>query len=138
MILIAVVDDSNGMMFHNRRQSKDSVLRERILSLVKDKKLWINSYTAGQFLDCRGETIRVDEDFLDKAESGEYCFVENVSVSSREKSIEKIILFRWNRRYPSDFWFDFALKEPEWRRIEINEFSGSSHERITEEVYVRG
>ena len=34
MIIIAAVDDRNGMMFNHRRQSQDKVLREKILSLT--------------------------------------------------------------------------------------------------------
>lgn len=138
MIVIAVVDDNKGMMFNKRRQSKDQVLRERILSLAGEGKLWMNEYTYRQFLDCSIGNIRVDEKFLDKAGAGEYCFVENTPVIPYEKRIEEIILFKWNRRYPSDFWFEIDLDGPEWKLSETREFTGSSHEKITEEVYVCG
>ena len=35
MRVIVAVDDRNGMLFHNRRQSQDRVLRERILSMTQ-------------------------------------------------------------------------------------------------------
>ena len=54
------------------------------------------------------------------------------------KDIEKIILYRWNRKYPADFRFDINLEDSEWKLAETREFTGSSHEKITEEVYVRG
>lgn len=156
MILIAAVDDNNGMMFNKRRQSKDRSLRERILLLAKGHKLWMNDYTYRQFLDeavsitekhtgsapeaadgIAIEEICVDEDFLESAGSGEYCFVENVPAASYEEKMEKIILFRWNRKYPSDFQFDIELGTCGWKLAETKEFPGFSHEKITEEVYVR-
>ena len=58
MILIVAVDEDKGMMFNRRRQSKDRVLRERILSLAKGGKLWMNAYTRRQFPeDAQGEII---------------------------------------------------------------------------------
>lgn len=138
MILTAVVDDDNGMMFNKRRQSKDSVLRERLLALAQGGKLWMNSYTLRQFSEDDREKIQADEDFLDHAGPGEYCFVENVPAAPYDERIEKIVLFRWNRKYPADAWFDINLDEGGWKLSETREFSGSSHEKITEEVYVRG
>ena len=34
MIVITVIDDNMGMMFNNRRQSQDCILREQILALT--------------------------------------------------------------------------------------------------------
>lgn len=144
MIVMAVVDDNNGMMFNRRRQSKDRILRERMLSLAEGGRLWMNEYSCQQFSEDgsaeAGANVKfcVDEEFLKKAGWGEYCFVENIPLIPYEKSIEKIILFKWNRKYPSDLKFDINVGNPPWNLAETREFSGSSHEKITEEVYVRG
>lgn len=45
MKLIAIIDDNYGMMFNNRRQSKDSVLIDRIIEISKEHKLWVSMYT---------------------------------------------------------------------------------------------
>ena len=135
MILIAVVDDSGGMMFNRRRQSQDRVLREKILSLTEKSCLWMNDYTAKQFADYAAK-IHADNDFTQKADAGEYCFVENTSVSACADRIEKVILFKWNRAYPADFFFDLDLSAPEWKLLETEDFPGFSHEKITKEVYV--
>lgn len=134
MILIACVDDNLGMLFNNRRQSMDSVLRGRILTMCAGKKLWMNAYSCGQF-DENFEGITVDEDFMAKADSDDYCFAENISVKPYEKEMQKIILYRWNRVYPADLYFDIDLKN--WHIKESNDFAGSSHDKITEEVYVK-
>ena len=100
MILIACVDDNLGMLFNNRRQSMDRVLRARLLK---------------------------------------FCGAHNLAghdvVKASEKEMQKIILYRWNRVYPADLYFDIDLKN--WHLKESNDFAGSSHDKITEEIYVK-
>lgn len=55
MIVILAIDDTGGMMFHGRRQSCDRVLRKKILHITKEKKLWMNSYSAKQFVETEGK-----------------------------------------------------------------------------------
>ena len=133
MILIACVDDDNGMMFNHRRQSQDRVLRERILKMTNGCRLWMNHYSVRQFESA--PQINVDDNFLNEAVHGDYCFVEDLDVKPYENRTEKIILYKWNRRYPSDLHFGIDLSA--WDLVEMVEFPGSSHEKITEEVYVR-
>lgn len=136
MIIIAAVDNHNGLMFNHRRQSRDKILQEKILEMTADSKLWINHYTEKQFIDtaaCR--QLNIDDNFLNKAASGEYCFVENSSLQKFEARIEKIILFKWNRDYPRDFVFDINLGSGQWKLTYSEDFAGYSHEKITMEVY---
>ncbi|MCP1103375.1 hypothetical protein M2454_002760 [Aequitasia blattaphilus] len=136
MIVIACVDDALGMMFNKRRQSKDKVLQKEIMEATAGKKLWMNQYSLNQFQEEFPEShILCDEDFLNKAAEGDYCFVENISLKSYEEKIEKIILYKWNRKYPADFFFDISINENGWKIIESEEFPGYSHEKITKEVY---
>ena len=137
MNVIAVIDDGGGLTFNRRRQSQDRVLRERILRLSEGPRLWTNAYTRKQFDDTASAQICVDEDFLQKAPAGDYCFVENVPVSPVLERVERVILFRWNRAYPSDVKFDLDLSAPGWTLTHTDEFPGFSHEKITEEVYIR-
>jgi len=137
MIIISCVDDDMGMMFNHRRQSQDRVLRERVLEATKGKKLWINHYSAKQFSENNTPQINVDDNFMSEAGDGEYCFVENCDVTPYLRWVEKIILYRWNRRYPSDQTFPINLSVGGWKLVHTEEFSGSSHERITEEIYIR-
>ena len=135
MIIIAAVDDRNGMMFNHRRQSQDKVLREKILSLTTGKLLWMDHYSAKQFDGCTAPQLNIDDRFMWEAAPGEYCFVEDVSVAHFEKWAEQIILFKWNRKYTGDFYFDIDVQKPEWKLIRTEDFTGSSHEKITMEVY---
>lgn len=138
MKIIAAVDDNNGMMFNKRRQSQDRILREHILSLSQETRLWMSPYSLKQFSKEMEENwedrIRTRDDFLNSAGEGDYCFVEDADLLPYLEQIEEIILFKWNRVYPADTYFpiDYAS----WKLMKTEEFAGSSHEKITKEVYI--
>ena len=48
MTLIVCIDDKKGMMFGNKRQSRDGVLTEQIIALTEGKRLVLSSYSAPQ------------------------------------------------------------------------------------------
>ena len=127
MILTVCVDDRMGMSFGGRRQSKDSVLRQRLLTL-SGGSLRMSGDSARQF----EEAVYHGSDYLSGAKNGDWCFVENLDYENYEAAIEKIILFRWNRHYPADVQFRFPGK---WALTGYEDFPGSSHEKITMEVY---
>ena len=134
MHIIVCLDDKDGMMFNNRRQSQDSVLRKRVIEIADGFRLLMNSYSQKQFFDCT--VLTADENFLSIASEVDVCFVENLPLSEFVNRIRKITVFRWNRAYPSDMKFDIDLSCG-WQLVETRNFAGSSHEKITEEVYVR-
>lgn len=137
MIVCVAVDDNMGMMFNNRRQSQDKILRKYLLNMVNGRKIWINNYTAKQFEYPLTGNIAVDENFLDKACEEDFCFVENLSLEKYKERIKEIILFKWNRIYPADMYFDIPLVENEWKLTYVDEFEGNSHEKITMEEWKR-
>ena len=49
MIWIAIVDNSMGMLFNHRRQSRDRVLVQRILEITRGHAFWMSAYTAALF-----------------------------------------------------------------------------------------
>ena len=133
MILITCVDNNMGMLFNHRRQSQDRVLKERILKSASGKIIWMNHYSENQFKDFENyinnsQNYNIDEHFLSKAACNDICFVEDCSVAPFEQKIEKIILYKWNRDYPA---------EHGWKLISSEDFVGSSHDKITEEIYVK-
>lgn len=135
MIIMLCVDDKNGMLFNRRRQSKDRILCQHILALVGAGRLWMSPYSKKQFTDAGLTEIIVDEAYLEKAGTGDYCFVEDKDVASYEDRIEKIILFRWNRIYPADTFFTLDISGYTLEKTE--DFAGNSHEKITKEIYRR-
>ncbi len=137
MNIIVCLDEKGGMLFNHRRQSADRTVRERILALCAGKKLWMNHYSAAQFASSDVPEIQVEDEFLGKAQAGEYCFVEDAALLPYEERIESIVVFQWNRVYPADVHFDLPLLEQGWKCQRTEDFAGNSHERITMEVYKR-
>lgn len=135
MIVIACVDDRMGLSFCGRRQSSDRLLRQDVLQFAAGRPIWMDTYTAAQFSDCDPACLRTDEAFLSHAGSGELCFVERQSILPWKDEIEGVVLYRWNRSYPSTVSFDLPLRS--FICTERVNFSGFSHELITREVYVR-
>lgn len=131
MIVILCIDDRGGLLFNKRRVSSDQKVCERICALAADGVLRMNHYSALLFKSIKPE---VDEDFMNQAEAGDFCFVEDQDLSQYGDKIEKWILYRWNRNYPSDFKFDFSLLNGK-ELIQSSSFEGSSHSEITEEIY---
>ena len=134
MILAACVDGRNGMAFNHRRQSRDRLVRWDLLKEAGRAGLWMDGASACQFTDIQRERLRVDEGFLDKAGPGDFCFVEDRSVKDYVNSVERVILYRWDRAYPADLFWDLSLEG--WTLERREEFPGYSHKIITKEVYV--
>lgn len=157
MRLIVCVDDGMGMMFNKRRQSKDARVREDMLAMLPEgKKLFVTPYTARQFLPEEQERLGVltEEvstgiifkqgelpemgERLDKAtlpEAGAFFFAEDTDVTGLEQAAEQVVLYRWNRAYPSDVKFTFDLSG--YEMISCEDFVGNSHPEMKKEVYRR-
>ena len=137
MILIACTDDDGGLAFNRRRLSMDRVVRERILEMSKDSRLWMNHYSYQQFEQYEAGQINVCEEFLNEAVPGDYCLIEDIHVGEFAPWVEKVILFKWNRSYPHDLELDLYLAYPAWQLVIREEFPGNSHDKLTKEVYER-
>lgn len=134
MKLIVCLDDRDGMLFNRRRQSSDRFLCKRLLVLSKNSILRMNSYSASLFGE-QTSHVTVSEDFLETAEENDFCFLENADISPYAEKVNTVIIYRWNRVYPSDVKFPLQLYADRWHLTGKYDFSGSSHERITEEIY---
>lgn len=135
MIAIVCIENSNGVLFNKRRVSQDKAVTEKILEITSKSKLWMDSYSFPLFEQYSTANINIADNFLCETSKDEYCFVENKLLKPYEKWLDKIIVFKWNRDYPSDFKFDLDLTQ--WKLTESTEFVGNSHKNITMEVYVR-
>ena len=120
------------MLFNHRRLSRDRRVCEKILDYSNEKELWMNAYSRKLFTDLTDiNSIQVDEKFLDKSQS--ICFVENQDITPYLPKIDTLVLVQWNRDYPADFFFTVDLSQ--WNLISTEDFEGTSHEKITMEVY---
>lgn len=129
MNILLCLDDNNGMLFNNRRQSRDSEVINRIYEISKGKRLLIHSFSRSLFED----NCTIDDNLLNTATEDDFCFVENLMLSTHINSINYLYIFRWNRSYPYDMITDVDFNN--FTLINTEEFTGSSHDKITLEVY---
>lgn len=137
MNIIICLDDDNGMMFNKRRQSQDRILRADLKEFIKDKDLYMNNYSYKLYKDIDNGNIKVSENFLEQCTENDFCLVEDKLLNNYINKINNIIIYKWNRIYPSDLYFDINLTSNSWELLETKGFEGSSHEKITRIIYRR-
>ncbi|MBQ9806923.1 MAG: ribonuclease Z [Clostridia bacterium] len=131
MRLIVCLDEKRGMAFNRRRQSRDRVLTEDMVRTVGDARLFVVPYSASLFAEQMPNLI-ISEDPMRDATNRDYCFLELSSPASSE-NISELILYHWNRHYPSDT--PFLLDMTDFSLVSTTDFIGFSHEKITKEVW---
>ena len=136
MKIFVCVEDNGGMMFGGRRVSRDRVLINDVIRDCRNRRLRIHPYSVLLFKDA-DVAPTVSESFLDDAARGDCCFVENASLAPYADRIDELVIYRWNRRYPSDKKLDVTPAMLGLKLSETVEFVGSSHEKITKETYVK-
>ena len=131
MKLILCLDERNGMAFNHRRQSRDRVLIEDLCRHIGASTLCISPYSLPLF---EGHPIKtaVSEQPMQEAQAEDYCFLE-LQAPTLDESVSELILYRWNRHYPSDVAFRADLHA--FSLTSTLDFVGSSHEKITKEVW---
>ncbi len=132
MIAVVCIDDNGGMLFNNRRLSRDRILIEDLINTADGRKIYIEPFSETLF-NGKENYVLVTDDCLSGAGEDDYCFVENKNISAYRNKIKGLIIYKWNRKYPSDLKFDFDLSD--YKLNEVSEFVGSSHEKITKEIY---
>lgn len=133
MKIIVCNDGRNGMMFNNRRQSRDSLLIDDIIDMVKDEKLYCSGYTSKLFdnAEFKPEICESTSEVPENA----YLFAEHPSQIPDEEQITQIIRYLWNRHYPSDAVLPIDLSS--FKLESCTDFVGNSHEKITKEIYIK-
>lgn len=133
MKIIICLDKQNGYMFCKRRQSMDRVLRQKLISLLGDKKLWMSQYTKKQFTE-EGNYV-VDDLYEENAHVDDYCFIEDKGYDLAK--CDEVWIFRWDKKYPFDKSFDADALKTDFSLESASVFSGSSHDEILLEIYKR-
>lgn len=135
MIIIACVDDNNGLAFNQRRQSQDRCVRERIKERLAHRLLYVDAYTALQFEETWQEKLIVTDKPFEEVGKGDVCWLERGPMPTHLDQVEEIWLYHWNRVYPADTYYTIDMSG--WHCKERQDFPGYSHEMITEEIYER-
>ena len=129
MTLYICLDDRNGLQFNHRRQSRDSAVLEDIRSQLTGN-LCIEPFSE--------KLIREAEiPYVLPPETAEDYFAEDIPAQEVLEKTSKMVIYRWNRHYPSDIRWEPDLESLGFSLLETTEFPGTSHEKITREVYVR-
>ncbi len=129
MTLILCVDDNFGLMFNNRRQSRDSVVVADIIENLEGAPLFVSEYTAKLFENFEAS---VTADFTKGV-----CFVEDKYDNSLLENAEKVILYNWGRKYPNDIVMDIDYLKSNFTLSQTTILNGTSHDEITKEIYIR-
>lgn len=134
-ITVAItVDERMGIAFNKKRQSRDSKLIEDLVNCA-DGDIYVTSYSNALFGDYQ-DKVKVVTDPLSECPDRNVCFIEVTDISAYEDEIEKLIIYRWNRHYPSDKKLDIDLSQSSFALLSSNDFEGSSHEIITRDIYI--
>ena len=135
MVIIVCVDERRGMTFNGRRQSRDSKIYADIAeNMAEGSRLLADEYSKPLFSEL-AINAEFRGDFLDVAEKGDVCFVEKGALLPYVKKAEKLIIYHWNRHYPSDTRLDIIPENIGFSLVATKEFEGNSHEKITKEIY---
>lgn len=129
MTLYLCLDDRNGLQFNHRRQSRDSAVLEDIRSQL----------TGNLLIDPFSEKLirEAEIPYVLPPETASDYFVEDVPPEEILAQTTKLVIYRWNRHYPSDVTWKPDLAAMGFALEETTDFPGTSHENITREVYVR-
>ena len=134
MKIIACLCNKGGLLFNHRRQSRDRVLIQNLSEYIGDGAVFINDFSSSLFLNTEMSAIEVSSP-LEAAGEDDFVFVENLSLSGHESKINEMVIYKWNRDYPADFRLDVSPHDLGLSLVETSEFKGSSHDRITREIY---
>lgn len=126
LTVITFLDEKNGMMFNNRRQSKDEVVKKYIKEIIGEETLYLSAYSK-KYYDFGKEVNKFNN-------SMSFALVEDPK--NMPLSIDKFIIFYWNRHYPADSFFNCDLNK--YVVTNETEIVGKSHEKITVRTYERG
>lgn len=130
---ILCIDDDFGMMFNHRRQSQDRILRKHIMN--NWSHVYMTEYSKKMF-----ETEELLPGFsVSIWKSGE-ALPQDVTLFIEDpddlQDAELLIIYCWNRRYPSDKKLSADFLD-HYAMISEQDFAGSSHDKITERKYIK-
>lgn len=133
MVIIACIDDNNGIGFNKRRLSTDSTVSKDIANIVGDKILYVKSEYSKKLLSDYVKNIKILDENSELEDN--YVFIDNNLMSFNEEVIKGIVTFGWNRKYPSDT--KFIIDTNIWKAFSIVEYAGNSHDLITKTLYMK-
>lgn len=134
MTAIVCIEDRGGILFLGRRVSRDvEVARD----IARDfRKILLSGYSLPLFDGVKIDTGVCVSPLLE-GRAGDAAFIEDASIKDNLGKISRLIIYKWNRTYPSDTKLGVLPEDEGFRLVSSCEFVGNSHKTITKEVYER-
>ena len=129
------VDDKYGLMFNHRRQSRDKLLIDDLCKKYNGT-IYISEYSAPLFVEHTDRICVLDNPLAD-CPDGALAFVEGMHLGQYMDEIGELIVYHWNRLYPSDMRLDIDVRTCGLKMNAKYEFKGNSHDKITKGIYKR-
>ncbi len=135
MTVIVCIDEQLGLSFRGKRQSRDRVLTRDAVKLAGERRILAANYSRILFdeaeIDTEKEGIVFTDDPLGTAKDSDVAFVE-CDLDIREAArADELIVYSWNRHYPSDKKLDTAKLGKLFTLSDTFEFVGNSHDNLT-------
>ena len=128
LTIVLCLDDKNGIAFNKRRQSRDKILIENVMT---HENVHIMEHSAALFADYDVSKIAN----ISELPADAVYFHEITDPKNIIDWFDTVIIYRWNSHYPSDIKFN--LQTNLYKKILTEEFVGFSHDTITKEIYKR-
>ena len=132
MTAIVCIEDRGGILFLKRRVSRDREVYRDIAESYDT--VYMTSYSLPLFegveIDARVRLSPITE-----GERSDVCFIEDGEIAENLHKISRLVIYRWNRTYPSDVKLGFEPEDLGFERVSTSELVGYSHEQITKDIY---
>ncbi len=140
MRLVACIDDGYGIAFGQRRQSRDRALTRDLVALVGEGRILAREYSRALFDEAgfgNDERVVLCEDPSASAKPHDTVLLEVKITDGDILAAEELVLYFWNRKYPSTAKLSRELISSHFVEVERTEFVGNSHEKLTRCTYKR-
>ncbi len=134
MKIIICIDERCGVSFLGKRQSRDAAVIRDIIKCSEGLKILTDAYSIALFNE---DEAAVSEDPIKEAGQDDICFIERTDVTPYLDVADELVIYKWNRHYPSDKKFTSRPEDHGLSLSKTEELSGRSHEKITKETYKR-
>ncbi len=127
MRVFMCLDQKDGLLFNDRRQSRDREVVADIEKTIGHEEIGMSEYSAKLFEG--HDNIVVTNDLKDCRN----VFLEKDDLDLLD--FDELIIYRWDKVYPADARLTFDYKSMTLKDVSV--ITGYSHDKIIKEVYVR-
>lgn len=127
MRVFMCLDQKDGLLFNDRRQSRDREVVADIEKTIGHEEIGMSEYSAKLFEG--HDNIVVTDDLKDCRN----VFLEKDDLDLLD--FDELIIYRWDKVYPADARLTFDYKSMTLKDVSV--ITGYSHDKIIKEVYVR-